>query len=86
MRNVSSEILVNLAAVVIVFVARLLGFDVYSRLIRIGRRTSMLARRTFGVRTVLLYTDCDDELHTSRTLAKPDAQFVDMVVTLLRGH
>jgi hypothetical protein len=60
---------INLVAVLVVFVARLLGFDTLKRLIRLSRRISMLVCRLFGVRTVLMYTDCDDELHTSRTLA-----------------
>jgi hypothetical protein len=70
MLHATGEILINLVAVVIVFVTRLLGFDILNRLIRVTRRLSMLIRRVFGVRTVLLYTDCDDELHTSRTLAR----------------
>lgn len=69
MFHATAEIAINLIAVLIVFIARLLGFDTLNRLIRLGRRTAMLTRRVFGVRTVLLYTDCDDELHTSRTLA-----------------
>lgn len=69
MLHATVDIAINLIAVLIVFIARLLGFDVYNRLIRFGRRISMLTRRAFGVRTVLMYTDCDDELHTSRTLA-----------------
>jgi hypothetical protein len=67
--HATAEVAINLVAVLIVFVARLLGFDVLNRLVRVARRFSMLARRIFGVRTVLLYTDCDDELHTSRILA-----------------
>lgn len=70
MWHVTGEIAINLAAVAIVFIARLLGFDLLNRMIRVGHRTSMATRRIFGVRTILLYTDCDDELHTSRTLAR----------------
>jgi len=70
MLHATGEIIINLVAVVIVFITRLLGFDILNRLIRAGRRLSMLTRRAFGVRTVLLYTDCDDELHTTRTLAR----------------
>lgn len=64
-----SDILVNLIAVFIVFVARLLGFDAYSRAIRGVRRIPLSVRRLGGRSTVLLYTDCDDELHASRNLA-----------------
>jgi hypothetical protein len=70
MWHVTGEVLINLAAVLIVFITRLLGFDILSRMIRFGRRIAALTRRVVGVRTVLLYTDCDDELHTSRTLAR----------------
>lgn len=69
MSHVIGEVGINLIAVVVVFVARVLGFDVFNRGIRFGRRLSMVVRRIFGVRTVLLYTDCDDEMHTSRTLS-----------------
>jgi hypothetical protein len=70
MLHVTAEIAINLAAVAIVFIARLLGFDILNRMMRQGRRVAIGARRLFGVRTVLLYTDCDDELHTSQTLAR----------------
>ncbi len=63
------EVVVNLVAVVVVFVARLLGFDLYSRVIRAGRRWFVLFRRVFRTKTILLYTDCNDELITSRALA-----------------
>jgi hypothetical protein len=63
------EVVVNLVAVVIVFIARLMGFDIYSRSIRGSRRAFALIRRAMLTKTVLLYTDCNDDLTTSRTLA-----------------
>jgi hypothetical protein len=64
------DVAVNLVAVFIVFVARLLGFDTYARLVRSMRRLPPAVRHFRGRRTVLLYTDCDDELHASRAMAE----------------
>ncbi|WP_018683329.1 hypothetical protein [Actinokineospora enzanensis] len=63
------EVGVNLVAVFVVFVARVLGFDVYARAIRGRRALGTGVRRLWRTRTVLLYTDCNDELHTSKALA-----------------
>ncbi|PPK70374.1 hypothetical protein V5P93_000746 [Actinokineospora auranticolor] len=68
--NYVDEVGVNLVAVFIVFIARVFGFDVYTRLIRGGRAGRVRTRRLWRADTVLLYTDCDDELHTSNALAK----------------
>lgn len=67
--SAASDLLVNLVAVFIVFVARLLGFDAYSRGIRLFRRLPISVRRLRGAATILVYTDCDDELHTAKALA-----------------
>lgn len=69
MISVVSDVMVNLIAVLVVFLSRLLGFDLYSRGIRTVRRLPVAVRRSRGIDTVLVYTDCDDELHTSRALA-----------------
>lgn len=64
-----SDVAINLIAVFIVFLGRLLGFDLYARSVRLYRRTRVGIRRLTGGTTIVVYTDCDDELHTSRTLA-----------------
>jgi hypothetical protein len=63
------DIFVNLFAVFLIFIARLLGFDLFSRAIRLLRRLPMLIRKLSRVETALMYTDCEDELHTTRSLA-----------------
>jgi hypothetical protein len=67
--NIVDEILVNLLAVFIVFIARLFGLDVFTRTIRLSRRLPIAIRKLNGKETVVLFTDCDDELHTTRALA-----------------
>lgn len=69
MSNIPQEIFVNLFAVFLVFIARLLGFDVLSRIIRLSRRFPMFMRKLNRTRTLIVFTDCDDELHTTRALA-----------------
>lgn len=64
-----NEIVINLIAVFIVFIARLFGLDVYGRLIRGFRGVLTAAIWLRGKPIILLYTDCDDELHTTRVLA-----------------
>ncbi|MGH8423531.1 MAG: hypothetical protein ACRER3_14450, partial [Pseudomonas fluorescens] len=69
MSNIPQEIFVNLFAVFLVFVARLLGFDIFSRIIRLSRRFPMFIRKLNESRTLIVFTDCDDELHATRALA-----------------
>lgn len=71
--QILAEIAVNLAAAItvfmIVFTMRFFGFDTFSGLIRTARRLPLLGRRLARRKTVLVYTDCDDEGHTTKTLS-----------------
>lgn len=65
-----SQIGINLAAVFVLFIARLLGFDVYGRVLHALRRMRTFLR--FGTRrhrVYLVYTDCDDDSYASDRLA-----------------
>lgn len=69
MIHAAGEIFINLIAVFIVFIARLLGLDIYSRLLRGARHLGLTLTNLHGTQTVVVYTDCDDELHTTRALS-----------------
>lgn len=69
MLDLIDKVLLNLLVVLIVFIAKLFGLDVFSRTIRLSRRFLITIRNIGRKATIVLFTDCDDELHTTRALA-----------------
>lgn len=66
--QILADVAANLVAVFIVFTARFFGFDTFGGLIRMVRRLPILSRRLARRKTVLVYTDCDDEGRTTKIL------------------
>jgi len=64
------SLVLQIALVFILFLLRLLGVDVYTKLQWLVRLLVLFFRRLTGRKTFLIYTDCSDHMRTTRTLAR----------------